>query len=78
MLRIVAAGTSISTPSENSSEVSFKSFRPLESDKGKLTSVVAKLKVADFVDDVRHERGVEEGPGFEPSEPRRQLVSVDQ
>lgn len=43
-----------------------------------LTSVILELEVPDFVDEKRLEGRVEERERFEPSEPSRKLVAVDE
>jgi len=79
MERIVAAGTSMSTPSARGRVPVSELREKVETRRGRgRTAVVLELQVPDLVDEERLERGVEEGRRLEPLQVPRQLVLVDE
>lgn len=77
MLRMVAAGTSMSTPSETA-EGCVSGSSAFSSEPRHRTAMIFELQVADLVDEESLEGGVEEGRRLEPLQVRRQLVAIDE
>lgn len=77
MLRMAAAGTSISTPSAKwKGPVSLGEERTKR--RKRRTAVILQLQVPHLVDEESLERGMEEGEGLEPLEEPGELVAVDE